>query len=185
MAKLTRAEAAQIKGTSRASITQAVRRGRLKSGKDKSIDPDHPINSKYFKAAPADGHRGGGRRAGLGVDAVKSKAEIERRLKRLKCEELELKNALKRKELAPVLSARRTMADLGGILGVHFLHLPRRMVSMIVAKVKRGETAQDIEQYLTAEITRSIENFKQAAISKFQEHIAEMDKEDADAKKKE
>jgi len=184
VAKLTRAEASRIKGTSRAAITQAVRHGRLKSNKDGSINPDHPKNKRYFKRPAADGHRKSRTRTGLGIDVVKAKAEVERRLKRLQCEKLEIDNAVKRGEFAPRLSAIRTMSDLGVILNVHFLHMPKRMVAMLIAKVHSGEDSRAIEQYLTEEIARGIENFKAAAIAKFKEHIAEMDEEDRDAKQK-
>ncbi len=184
VAKLTRAETARIKGTSRAAVTQAVKRGRLVSGSDKSIDTNHPTNRKYLKRPPADGGKRGRSRPKLGVDSVVAKAIVDRRLKELQCQKLEIDNAVKRKELAPVLSVTRTMADLGGILGVHFLHLPRRMVAQVVAMVKRGDPEQDIEQFIRGEISRGIENFKKAAVAKFTEHVKEMDEEAEGAGKK-
>ena len=184
VAKLTRAETARIKGTSKAAVTQAVKRGRLKSAADGSIDTEHPTNRKYLKAPPADGGRNGRQRTGLGKDAVVAKAELDRRKKRLECEKLELENEIKRKEHAPVIHVRRTMADLGGILNVHFLHLPRRIVAQVIARVQRGDGPKEIEQYIQSEIAQGIESFKDAAVKKFQEHLADMDEEEADAKKK-
>lgn len=185
MAKLTRAEAARIKGTSRAAVTQAVKRGRLKSGKDKTIDTNDPTNRRYFRNPPADGGRSSRRRPAQGEETVLTDALSKIRERMLKCEKLEIENAQKRKELVPTLLAARTMADLGAILGVHFLHLPKRIVPMLIAKVQSGEDARAVEQYLTEELTRGIENFKASAVSKFQEHIAEMDEEDQDAKQEE
>ena len=104
-----------------------------------------------------------------------SRAEVELQKKRLECERLEIQNAAARRELAPVLTTTRALADLGEVMRVQFLYLPRRMAARLLAAAQEdGCDVHRIEALLVAELAGGIQKFKDAAARSFEEHLAEI-----------
>jgi hypothetical protein len=182
-----------VKGVGPQAISRAVRERRLIPGHDKLVDPTTATNRAYLGADPwerigklgaattAAGSGGNGhRRVDVRLRAFASKAEVELEKKHLECEKLAIQNAASRRELAPVLTATRALADLGEVLRVQLLYLPRRMAARILAAAQGGADVKKIEALLITEIAGGIEKFRDAAVVRFEEHLAEIAEQEGD-----
>lgn len=179
----TQAGAARKFGLSRGSISRAVKRGALVLDEDGRLDPEEPVNKKYFRfhqtAVKAGGKQGVGRpiatedpeevASGSG-NSVEKNRELDAQIKKVKLQKARIEYAEAVKQVIPVEIVSRTLSHIAALLNENFRCFDERFGEEL-HELAQGSDSREFSQ----ELSRLIEESTTAVVRGVNKELEKME----------